>query len=344
MIKSVSVVVPIYNGASFICQTIDAILGQTFRNIDVVLVDDNSKDNSAEIIKEYVQKDSRVRAVCLSKNSGIPMATSRIGCEHAKNEWIIGIGHDDIIESDYVQKLVDRQDETDADVILSRMVPFSQNGSEMSSIPNESFDFSKVISGEEAFFMTIGGWQLSLNGKLVRREVYGKMPDFIKTKKLYMNSDEFVGQYILHRSEKVAFADANYNYRVLESSITHKLSVKLYERLFVDGFLDQYVTHEYSANSDEARRMRRIRFDSLSYWMQEYVLTKKMYGRNQRCKILKMLFTNYYSQHKLRLFGDYKEHSTLWKLSRFTFFGLFYLTFNPRASLCLKKIGMVKMK
>lgn len=56
----VSIVTPVYNGAKYVCETIDSVLRQTYANWEMIVVDDGSKDNSAEIINEYVRRDKRI--------------------------------------------------------------------------------------------------------------------------------------------------------------------------------------------------------------------------------------------------------------------------------------------
>ena len=70
MNQKVSVIVPIYNAGRFLCQTIDSILNQTYRDIELILVDDCSSDFSPEICKEYLERDNRVVYRRLSVQGG----------------------------------------------------------------------------------------------------------------------------------------------------------------------------------------------------------------------------------------------------------------------------------
>ena len=69
--KLVSVCIPAYNNADYICETIDSVLNQTYKNIELVIVDDNSNDNTLEIIKHYEAKDNRVKVYHNDKNLGM---------------------------------------------------------------------------------------------------------------------------------------------------------------------------------------------------------------------------------------------------------------------------------
>ena len=99
----VSIVVPIYNVERYLRECVDSILAQTLKDIEVILVDDGSPDNSGKIIDEYAAKDKRVVAVH-QKNAGYSTAVNK-GIDLAKSEYIGIIESDDFIEPDMYEKL-----------------------------------------------------------------------------------------------------------------------------------------------------------------------------------------------------------------------------------------------
>ena len=99
----VSVVVPVYNGADIIGGTLESILNQTYSNMEIIVVDDASTDNSREIISSY--KDSRIRPVFLEKNHNV-CYSGNIGFQLAKGKYVALIGHDDLWKEDKLEKQV----------------------------------------------------------------------------------------------------------------------------------------------------------------------------------------------------------------------------------------------
>lgn len=89
----ISVIIPIYNSEKYLSRCIDSILMQTYKDIEILLVDDGSTDNTKEICIDYSNKDSRVKYLH-KDNSGVS-ATRNYGIEHASGEWIIFIDSDD---------------------------------------------------------------------------------------------------------------------------------------------------------------------------------------------------------------------------------------------------------
>jgi glycosyltransferase involved in cell wall biosynthesis len=90
----VSVIIPAYNAENFIAKTLESVLSQTYQNIEVLVVDDGSTDTTAEIVKSFVQKDSRV-SLLQQSNAGVAAARN-LAIEKSKGEYIAPIDADDI--------------------------------------------------------------------------------------------------------------------------------------------------------------------------------------------------------------------------------------------------------
>ena len=114
MVK-VSIGVPVYNGEEYLRQCLNSIIEQTFKDFEVILVDDGSTDNSFVICQEYVAKDSLFRLIH-QKNKGT--AGTRNTClKYMHGEFITWIDSDDKIKPDYLEKLLQLQAETGAQMI-----------------------------------------------------------------------------------------------------------------------------------------------------------------------------------------------------------------------------------
>ena len=102
----VSVVMPVYNRERFLGEAIASILGQTYADLELIVVDDGSSDRSPDIISEYAARDARVVPVYLQQNVGRGAARNR-GIERASGEYIAGMDSDDISLPDRLQRQVD---------------------------------------------------------------------------------------------------------------------------------------------------------------------------------------------------------------------------------------------
>lgn len=101
----ITVVMPNYNGHRFVEQAIDSVLAQTYRNFELVVVDDCSKDDSLQLIKRKAKSDDRIRIITLEKNVGVANARN-IGIGAAKGEYIALLDNDDLWTEDKLERQV----------------------------------------------------------------------------------------------------------------------------------------------------------------------------------------------------------------------------------------------
>ena len=114
MNTKISVIVPAYNIENYLARTLDSILAQTYTNIEIVVVNDGSKDGTAAIIDRYAVRDSRVKAIH-KENGGVTSARLR-GVAEATGEWIGFVDGDDDIAPDMYAKLMENAMAYGADI------------------------------------------------------------------------------------------------------------------------------------------------------------------------------------------------------------------------------------
>lgn len=114
--SKVSIVIPVYNAEKFIEQTVDSVLNQTYENIEVLLVDNLSKDNSLKMIKGYAKKDKRVK-VFQEKDKQSVGAARNLGIKKSTGEYITFIDSDDLALPFLVEKLLCNAKENNSDIV-----------------------------------------------------------------------------------------------------------------------------------------------------------------------------------------------------------------------------------
>lgn len=117
MKMQISVIVPIYNVEKYIKRCLDSILGQSYKNMEIILVDDGSTDNCVKICEEYKKLDSRI--IVIHKANGGLVSARKAGIQVAKGEFIGWVDGDDWIEPYYFEQMVKAQLETGADLVVS---------------------------------------------------------------------------------------------------------------------------------------------------------------------------------------------------------------------------------
>lgn len=121
---TISVIVPVYNAEQTINKCLDSIVNQTYKNLEIILIDDCSKDRSVEIIKEY--KDDRIILVEQEKNGGVSKSRNK-GLSTATGEFISFVDCDDYISLNFYENLLDVALKNDSDIVMSRIVVIDGN-------------------------------------------------------------------------------------------------------------------------------------------------------------------------------------------------------------------------
>lgn len=106
MEKLVSIIVPVYNVEKYLDQCVNSLINQTYDKIEIILVDDGSKDNSGRLCDEWAKKSNKIKAVH-KKNAGLGMARNT-GLEHVTGNYVMFIDSDDYLAENVVEKLLEK--------------------------------------------------------------------------------------------------------------------------------------------------------------------------------------------------------------------------------------------
>lgn len=112
----VSVIIPVYNVEKYIDKCLNSVINQTLKDIEIIIVNDGSPDNSQSIIDEYSRKDKRI--ISLIQENGRQGKARNNGLKHATGEYISFIDSDDYIESDMLEKMYNKAKEEDSDIVI----------------------------------------------------------------------------------------------------------------------------------------------------------------------------------------------------------------------------------
>ena len=143
----ISVIVPVYNVAEYLSRCLNSICNQTYKNLEIILVDDGSTDNSLKICNQYAAKDKRI-TVIHQENGGLSAARNT-GMDHMHGEFFTFIDSDDWVTPDYCQVLLDLINQTNADVSAGNFTYAYEDGSQqLFQAPNEN---KIIFTGEDLF-------------------------------------------------------------------------------------------------------------------------------------------------------------------------------------------------
>ncbi len=114
----VSVVVPVYNAALYLDACVNSIINQSYGNIEIILVEDHSTDNSLEMCRKYAQAEPRIRLIVHEKNTGYGVGRND-GIDAANGKWVMLLDADDEYLPDAVEKMVHSAQKYDAQAVFA---------------------------------------------------------------------------------------------------------------------------------------------------------------------------------------------------------------------------------
>lgn len=216
----VSVIIPVYNVEKYLKKCVDSVLNQTYRNLDIILVDDGSTDLSGKMCDELGIDDKRV-TVIHKQNGGLSDARNA-GLNVARGEYYAFVDSDDYISSDMIEIMVNSARENSCEIAICNMVRFSESGE--SALFYHPVAQKQILLGENRF-KTLK--QPSVCNKLFKASLFQN----IRFPKGKYYEDTFVYHELLYRAKCVVLTGSN-SYWYLERSDSIVGSPKYTSRYF----------------------------------------------------------------------------------------------------------------
>lgn len=138
----ISIIVPVYNVEKYLNRCVDSILNQTFKDFELILVNDGSKDKSGNICDEYEKKDSRVKVIH-KPNGGVSSARNT-GIDNATGKYIMFVDSDDYIDSNMLSNML-KTINNDIDLIVSSIKMVTKNGNSEFKMPNKLYTTKEIL-------------------------------------------------------------------------------------------------------------------------------------------------------------------------------------------------------
>lgn len=241
----VTIFVPIFNCSKFADELMDCLLNQTYKNLEIILVDDFSTDNSYEILNNFATKDSRIKLIKRNVKGGTAVKGIEYAIPYMTGDYYFFLSQDDLIDYDCIEKCLKKAVESKAQVVLANMIWFygDKNAPKAFDYPLNN-DYNSTLDNRTAFL-------LSLTWK-IHSYALTEM-NFFKSFNLradYYNSDEYYSRLRFLKCNYVAFANTNFYYRQNNSdAITKKIKYFDVDYLTIDiMLLDLLVENNYERN------------------------------------------------------------------------------------------------
>lgn len=233
----VSVIIPVYNAAQYLQRCLETISRQTYSDIEIVLIDDGSTDESGIICDDYAIRDSRVK-VYHQENQGASIARKN-GIDFAKGEWLVFVDSDDIVEDDYLERLFNAINQYGVKIAACDQIKH-QEGTEL--VVDKSGDV--MLLDDQAIHDRFFKYQFwGLGGKIYHKSVFEGVyfPEYT------INEDYVVMAQLFNLQKQMAYVPMGlYHYMMHEMSLSHQT---LSPRMFDEFYNKCWVVDFYKKNN-----------------------------------------------------------------------------------------------
>lgn len=226
--NKISIIVPIYNVEKYLDKCIQSIINQTYKNLEIILVDDGSPDNCGEICDKYAGMDGRIKVIH-KKNGGLADARN-YGIEQMTGDCVAFVDSDDYIHPQMYERMVYAMEQKNADIVISSWKHVYEDKDEDIKILSEKADISiwEKYSMQNMYFdnpdkriMLTVAWN-----KLYKKDVF----DTLRFPKGKVHEDEFTTFKTLYNADKVVYIDDElYFYLVRNVSIMGDFNLKRFD-------------------------------------------------------------------------------------------------------------------
>ena len=288
--EKISVIVPVYNVEQYLERCVDSIINQTYTNLEIILVNDGSTDNSGKLCDELAKKDERIRVIH-KENGGLSDARNR-GIDESESDLVGFIDSDDYIDSDMYEVLLKNLNDTDADLSMCALYDVYNNTPEAQVTNKETWK----LSSEQAIRMVMEAKILSVTAvnKLYRKSLFTDL----KFEVGKIAEDAFIMIKLLDKCEKiVATNEKKYYYVHRENSITtQKFSTKFLNVIEAYEQNRKIILEKYPELQDVAQmRMN---------WAYFYVLDRLLLDKEYSDKKLENKLISYLKNHSEGILTD----------------------------------------
>lgn len=327
----ITIIVPVYNVEKYISECVDSLISQTYRNIEIILVDDGSTDKSGEICESYATYDSRIKVIH-KRNEGLGFARNT-GLTVARGKFVTFIDSDDKADADLVENLINEIYEENGDTCIGGYKRISENGIVGFEERYDKTTFKEKDIYDKLFARMLGSAPDKHDA--IRMSVWNVMysMDIIREHNIEFPSERiFISEDIIWDSEYYKYAQkaividsTAYNYRITPGSLTQKYKPDMLEKICV---LYDEMCNRLSGDKMKITRLQRQFFVNLRACIKQECFSVSKKGDAEIKTAIKEIVNNHVvhtvSNEYLKVIHQGKQKLFVWAV-RYKYVTLLYL-------------------
>lgn len=265
----ISIIVPVYNAENYLKKCVDSLVNQTYRNLEIVLVDDGSGDSSGRLCDEYAKEDSRVLAVH-KQNGGLVSAWKR-GVSESSGQFLCFADSDDWVDLTMIEEMAAHLTGQEREIVASDYVIERQEGGEFvwqQLSPGEYLEQDvreKVIPnllGRERRYVTISRCMKLIGRKLVEENQKYSDPSVVMGEDMMLMLPSLIDCKRLFVMDHKAY----YHYRYVRESMVHKYDMGMYENIRKLVKITKKIVEDKFAGEVKEMRLKQVDQETV-FWM-----------------------------------------------------------------------------
>lgn len=281
----VSIIIPVYNAEQYLKECIDSVWNQTYEDLDIVLVDDGSKDNSPKMCDKYARKDGRIQVI--HKENGGLVSAWKAGVEKAKGDYVVFLDSDDWIDLFMIEDMVNHATGKGKEIVCGNYIIEKENQSIAVKQPLEPDVYDRKRIERKILPCLLGNEERIIHFsrcmKLISKELISNNMKF-SDEKLTMGEDVGIMiPTIMDAEYLVVMEDAfYYHYRFVDASMVHKYNALMYEKVeLLYENLKETIQKKISEEKQKETYLESLKKEYV--FLLFYVLKNELRGPKEAC-------------------------------------------------------------
>ena len=311
--EKVSVIIPVYNTGKYLMQCVDSVVKQTYKNLQIILVDDGSTDDSGNMCDKIAQKDNRIQVIH-KQNEGLGLTRNK-GLEYVEGRYVTFLDSDDWFLQDHIEMLMQSALNSNADLVIGSRTKFFSDKKE--TFKQLDLSLYGEFSGEDIKTKVLPeiisaspnsnndlGIPMSVCFNLYSSDIITKNKILFPSERYCVSEDFFFNyKYIRNCQKVVIIKEYGYIYRNTPMSISHSFNEEQISRVFNFYTEAKKLVFEDEISNDTKLRVYRCTLSKIRSLLIRLVTSSVTY--NNKIKIIKKIVSNQQTKEILSKF-DYR--------------------------------------